>query len=43
MGGGAGVDWSQRIGAEYFLEVHGSKSINILPHEMGHTFGLEIP
>ncbi|KAH8767331.1 hypothetical protein F5883DRAFT_714603 [Diaporthe sp. PMI_573] len=41
MGGGAGGDWGQRIGAEYFLQALGSDNIHILLHEMGHTFGLD--
>lgn len=41
MGGGAGGDWGQRIGSEYFLQALGSDNIHILLHEMGHTFGLD--
>lgn len=41
MGGGAGGDWGQRIGSEYFLQALGSENIHILLHEMGHTFGLD--
>jgi hypothetical protein len=35
--GGAGGDWGQRIGSEYFT----SDNIHILLHEMGHTYGLD--
>ena len=34
MGGGAGGDWGQRIGSEYFLQALGSENIHILLHEM---------
>lgn len=37
MGGGAGGDWGQRIGTEYFMQLLGSENIHILLHEMvGH-------
>ncbi|CAG9941018.1 unnamed protein product [Clonostachys rosea f. rosea IK726] len=39
--GGAGGDWGQRIGREYFMGALSSDSIHILLHEMGHTFGLD--
>ncbi|KAH7182272.1 uncharacterized protein B0J16DRAFT_147363 [Fusarium flagelliforme] len=41
MQGGAGGDWGQRIGREYFMELLGSKNIHILQHEIGHTFALD--
>ncbi|POS77132.1 cellulose-binding family II [Diaporthe helianthi] len=41
MGGGAGGDWGQRFGTEYFLQTLGDEDIEILLHEMGHTFGLD--
>lgn len=39
--GGAGGDWGQRIGTDYFLEALSSENIHILLHEMGHTFALD--
>ncbi|MFI7543560.1 cellulose binding domain-containing protein [Actinoplanes sp. NPDC049599] len=39
--GGAGGDWGQRIGSEYFLGALGQDDIHILLHEIGHTFGLD--
>ncbi|SPO07619.1 uncharacterized protein DNG_10314 [Cephalotrichum gorgonifer] len=41
MQGGAGGDWGQRIGAEYFIQSLGAENIHILLHEMGHSFGLD--
>lgn len=41
FGGGAGGDWGQRIGTEYFLGTLGGGNAHILLHEMGHTFGLD--
>ncbi|KAI0555264.1 hypothetical protein F4679DRAFT_159962 [Xylaria curta] len=41
FGGGAGGDWGQRIGREYFMGALGSSDVHILLHEMGHTFGLD--
>lgn len=41
FGGGAGGDWGQRIGREYFMGALGTSNIHILLHEMGHTFGLD--
>ena len=32
--GGAGGDWGQRIGREYFMELLGSHNIHILLHEL---------
>lgn len=39
--GGAGGDWGQRVGREYFMEALGLPSMHIILHEMGHTFGLD--
>jgi hypothetical protein len=41
FGGGAGGDWGQRIGSEYFVGSLGQDNAHILLHEMGHTFGLD--
>jgi hypothetical protein len=41
MQGGAGGDWGQRIGSEYFLGALNQPDIHILLHEIGHTFGLD--
>ncbi|KAM0392153.1 hypothetical protein ACHAPZ_011136 [Fusarium culmorum] len=41
MQGGAGGDWGQRIGREYFMDLLGTKNIHILQHEIGHTFALD--
>ncbi|MDM8086148.1 hypothetical protein QUV83_15350 [Cellulomonas cellasea] len=41
MGGGAGGDWGQRMGSEYFVGALGSPDVTILQHEIGHTFGLD--
>lgn len=41
MDGGAGGDWGQRVGQEYFMEVIDDDSIHIVLHEMGHTFALD--
>jgi hypothetical protein len=41
FGGGAGGDWGQRIGSEYYLGALGSENVHILLHEIGHTFGLD--
>jgi hypothetical protein len=40
MNGGAGGDWGQRIGQEYFVGQIGAENIHILLHEMGHSWGL---
>jgi hypothetical protein len=40
MNGGAGGDWGQRIGQEYFVNALGQENIHILLHEMGHSWGL---
>lgn len=39
MQGGAGGDWGQRIGQEYFIGAIDQGTIHILSHEMGHGFG----
>jgi hypothetical protein len=39
--GGAGGDWGQRIGSEYFMSNLTTDNIHILLHEMGHTYGLD--
>ncbi|KAK7049238.1 hypothetical protein VNI00_005839 [Paramarasmius palmivorus] len=39
--GGAGGDWGQRIGKEYFMGTINQDSIHILLHEIGHTFALD--
>jgi hypothetical protein len=41
FGGGAGGDWGQRIGSEYYMSNLNSDNIHILLHEMGHTYGLD--
>ncbi|KAL1618824.1 hypothetical protein SLS56_010383 [Neofusicoccum ribis] len=41
MQGGAGGDWGQRIGSEYYLETMNSENVHILLHEIGHTFALD--
>lgn len=41
FGGGAGGDWGQRMGREYFMDSIGQEQMTILLHEMGHTFGLD--
>lgn len=41
FGGGAGGDWGQRIGTEYYLANLTADNIHILLHEMGHTWGLD--
>ncbi|PWG13672.1 hypothetical protein DF268_10280 [Streptomyces sp. V2] len=39
--GGAGGDWGQRVGQEYFVNALGQENIHIYLHEVGHTFGLD--
>ncbi|KAJ0419920.1 hypothetical protein BJY00DRAFT_149862 [Aspergillus carlsbadensis] len=39
--GGAGGDWGQRMGKEYFMEAVESEDIHIYLHEIGHTFALD--
>ncbi|MET7396778.1 cellulose-binding protein [Dactylosporangium sp. NPDC005572] len=41
FGGGAGGDWGQRIGSEYYVGALDADNIHILLHEMGHSFGLD--
>ncbi|MFI1197117.1 cellulose binding domain-containing protein [Micromonospora sp. NPDC020750] len=41
FGGGAGGDWGQRVGREYFMANLNTDSMHILLHEIGHTFGLD--
>ena len=43
MNGGAGGDWGQRIGSEYYVGAVNSNldNIHILLHEMGHGYGLD--
>ncbi|WP_416985780.1 cellulose binding domain-containing protein [Streptomyces sp. T028] len=39
--GGAGGDWGQRVGQEYFVGALDQEDIHIYLHEVGHTFGLD--
>lgn len=39
--GGAGGDWGQRVGSEYFMGALNTEDIHIFLHEVGHTFGLD--
>ncbi|MFF5230737.1 cellulose-binding protein [Dactylosporangium sp. NPDC000521] len=41
MSGGAGGDWGQRVGSEYFVGALNNDNIHILLHEIGHSFGLD--
>ncbi|MFD5316745.1 hypothetical protein [Streptomyces sp. NPDC127098] len=41
FGGGAGGDWGQRMGREYYMGAVNQDNIHILLHEMGHTLGLD--
>ncbi|MBL7259495.1 cellulose-binding domain-containing protein [Paractinoplanes lichenicola] len=41
FGGGAGGDWGQRMGSEYFLSNVNASDIHIFLHELGHTYGLD--
>ncbi len=43
MDGGAGGDWGQRIGLEYFIDAveAGTENIHIYLHELGHTYALD--
>ncbi|KAH6689523.1 cellulose-binding family II [Plectosphaerella plurivora] len=41
FGGGAGGDWGQRMGREYFMGAINSENIHIFLHEIGHTWGLD--
>lgn len=39
--GGAGGDWGQRMGSDYFLQSVEQEDIHIHLHELGHTFALD--
>ncbi|KAI9372372.1 hypothetical protein BJX61DRAFT_542780 [Aspergillus egyptiacus] len=39
--GGAGGDWGQRMGQEYFMQAIDQDNIHIYLHEIGHTFALD--
>ncbi|GIF76486.1 cellulose-binding protein [Asanoa siamensis] len=41
FGGGAGGDWGQRMGREYFMNNLNAENMTILLHEIGHTYGLD--
>jgi hypothetical protein len=41
FGGGAGGDWGQRMGSEYFVNNLNAENVTIFLHEVGHTFGLD--
>jgi len=41
FGGGAGGDWGQRVGREYFMNNINAADMHILLHEIGHTWGLD--
>ncbi|GAA0905715.1 hypothetical protein GCM10009557_80980 [Virgisporangium ochraceum] len=41
FGGGAGGDWGQRVGGEYFVTNVNASNMHIFLHEVGHTFGLD--
>ncbi|GAB7039577.1 hypothetical protein JCM9533A_34270 [Catenuloplanes niger JCM 9533] len=41
MGGGAGGDWGQRMGSEYFVNSLNQENQHILLHEIGHGLGLD--
>ena len=41
MQGGAGGDWGQRVGQEYFMQNVDAENIHIYLHEVGHTFALD--
>jgi hypothetical protein len=41
MGGGAGGDWGQRVGSEYFVNNINAENLHIVLHEIGHSFGLD--
>jgi hypothetical protein len=41
FGGGAGGDWGQRMGREYFMNNINAANMTILLHEIGHTWGLD--
>ncbi|KAI9925995.1 hypothetical protein MW887_004454 [Aspergillus wentii] len=39
--GGAGGDWGQRVGSDYFMQNMDSDNMHIYLHEVGHTFALD--
>lgn len=41
FGGGAGGDWGQRVGQEYFMGAVEDENIHIYLHEVGHTYALD--
>ncbi|MDG4821769.1 cellulose-binding protein [Asanoa sp. WMMD1127] len=41
FGGGAGGDWGQRMGREYYMNNLNAENMTILLHEIGHTYGLD--
>jgi hypothetical protein len=41
FGGGAGGDWGQRMGREYFMNNINAANMRTLLHEIGHTWGLD--
>ena len=41
MTGGAGGDWGERIGSEYYMSNLNTDNVHILLHEMGHGYGLD--
>ncbi|KAH6625849.1 hypothetical protein C7974DRAFT_208568 [Boeremia exigua] len=41
MQGGAGGDWGQRVGQEYFMQNVDAENIHIYLHEVGHTYALD--
>jgi hypothetical protein len=41
MTGGAGGDWGERIGSEYYMSNLSTDNVHILLHEMGHGYGLD--
>ncbi|GAA4532458.1 MULTISPECIES: hypothetical protein [Nonomuraea] len=41
MGGGAGGDWGQRLGSEYYMANLDADNMHILLHEIGHSFGVD--
>jgi hypothetical protein len=41
FGGGAGGDWGQRMGREYYMGNLNAADMTILLHEIGHTWGLD--
>ncbi|MFI5842177.1 cellulose-binding domain-containing protein [Catenuloplanes sp. NPDC051500] len=41
MSGGAGGDWGQRVGSEYYVNSLNQENQHILLHEIGHGLGLD--